>query len=112
MFNVINSMMMNSLKFILLCRYPQERSDEVAKQLPRRDLKMSPMKPLNKKFCPPTECPSLAEHMDQEAIQLKLYVNMHDNVYGPLLLAEICRTFCIHFTYMGSGCLFKYSDEQ
>jgi len=42
----------------------------------------------------------------------KLCINMRDNVYGPLLLAEICRKFCIHFTYIGSGCLFKYSDEQ
>ena len=42
----------------------------------------------------------------------KLYINMRDNVYGPLLLAEICRKFYIHFTYIGSGCLFKYSDEH
>ena len=42
----------------------------------------------------------------------KLCINMRDNVYGPLLLAEICRKFCIHFTYIGSGCLFKYSDEH
>jgi len=40
------------------------------------------------------------------------HINMCDNVYGSLLLAEICRKLCIHFTYIGSGCLFKYSDEQ
>ena len=42
----------------------------------------------------------------------KLCINMRDNVYGPLLLAEICRKFYIHFTYIGSGCLFRYSDEH
>ena len=42
----------------------------------------------------------------------KLCINMRDNVYGPLLLAEICRKFCIHFTYIGSGCLFRYDDEH
>ena len=42
----------------------------------------------------------------------KLRINMRDNVYGPLLLAEISRKFSIHFTYIGSGCLFKYDDEH
>jgi len=42
----------------------------------------------------------------------KLCINMRDNAYGPLLLAEICRKFSIHFTYIGSGCLFKYDDEH
>ena len=42
----------------------------------------------------------------------QLCINMRDNVYGPLLLAEICRKFYIHLTYIGSGCLFKYSDEH
>ena len=42
----------------------------------------------------------------------KLVINMRDNVYGPLLLAEICRKFGIHFTYIGSGCLFEYNDEH
>ena len=39
----------------------------------------------------------------------KLAINMRDNVYRPLLLAEICRKFSIHFTYIGSGCLFTYN---
>ena len=41
----------------------------------------------------------------------KVAINVRDNLYGPLLLAELCRKFEIHFTYVGSGCLFKY-DEQ
>ena len=42
----------------------------------------------------------------------KLAINMRDNLYGPLLLAELCRKFNIHLTYIGSGCIFKYDDEH
>ena len=42
----------------------------------------------------------------------KVAINMCDNLYGPLLLAELCRKFDIHFTYIGSGCLFKYDEEH
>ena len=42
----------------------------------------------------------------------KVAINVRDNLYGPLLLAELCRKFDIHFTYIGSGCLFKYDEEH
>ena len=42
----------------------------------------------------------------------KVSINVRDNLYGPLLLAELCRKFGIHFTYIGSGCLFKYDEEH
>lgn len=42
----------------------------------------------------------------------KLTINLRDNLFGPILLAEICRKFNIHFTYIGSGCLFTYTDEH
>ena len=42
----------------------------------------------------------------------KLAINIRENLYGPLLLAELCRKFDIHFTYIGSGCLFKYDKEH
>ena len=42
----------------------------------------------------------------------KLAINLRDNLYGPLLLAELCRKFDIHFTYIGSGYLFKYDEEH
>ena len=42
----------------------------------------------------------------------KVAINVRDNLYGPLLLAELCRKFEIHFTYVGSGCLFKYDEEH
>lgn len=42
----------------------------------------------------------------------KLVINVRDNLYGPLLLAELCRKLGIHFTYMGSGCIFRYDEEH
>ena len=42
----------------------------------------------------------------------KVAINVRDNLYGPLLLAELCRKYDIHFTYIGSGCLFKYDEEH
>ena len=42
----------------------------------------------------------------------KLTINLRDNLFGPLVLAEICKKHYIHFTYIGSGCLFTYTDEH
>lgn len=42
----------------------------------------------------------------------KLVENIRDNLFSPLLLAEICRSRQIHFTYLGTGCIFKYDDEH
>lgn len=42
----------------------------------------------------------------------KLVENVRDNLFAPLLLAEICKQKNIHFTYLGTGCIFDYDDEQ
>lgn len=42
----------------------------------------------------------------------KLLENVQDNLYSPILLAELCRKRGIHFTYMGTGCIFEYDDEH
>jgi nucleoside-diphosphate-sugar epimerase len=42
----------------------------------------------------------------------KLVENMRDNLFGPMLLAEICKQKNIHFTYLGTGCIFDYDNEQ
>lgn len=38
----------------------------------------------------------------------KLVENVRDNLYSPILLAEICRQIDIHYTYLGTGCIFTY----
>lgn len=40
----------------------------------------------------------------------KLVENLRDNLYGPLLLAELCKKHAIHFTYLGTGCIFKFDE--
>ena len=36
----------------------------------------------------------------------KLKENIRDNLYGPFILAQLCKEHHIHYTYMGTGCIF------
>jgi nucleoside-diphosphate-sugar epimerase len=42
----------------------------------------------------------------------KIKENVRDNLFSPLLLAEISKNRNIHFTYLGTGCIFKYESED
>jgi dTDP-glucose 4,6-dehydratase len=42
----------------------------------------------------------------------KLLENVSDNIYSPLVLAKICSDKKIHYTYMGTGCIFKYDENH
>ena len=42
----------------------------------------------------------------------KLQDNVNDNLYSPILLAELCKKHSIHFTYLGTGCIFEYDDNH
>ena len=42
----------------------------------------------------------------------KLVENIRDNLYSPFLLAELCRKQNIHYTYLGTGCIFKYDGDH
>jgi len=42
----------------------------------------------------------------------KLVENVRDNLFSPFLLSEICRSYNIHYTYLGTGCIFKYDDDH
>ena len=59
-----------------------------------------------------THDPGNAMTDDLEGGPDKLAINIRENLYGPLLLAELCRKFDIHFIYIGSGCLFMYDEEH
>jgi len=37
----------------------------------------------------------------------KLVENIRDNLFGPLQLAQICEKQGIHYTYLGTGCIFS-----
>jgi 3,5-epimerase/4-reductase len=53
---------------------------------------------------------STIDYLEQEG---KLRENINDNLYSPLVLAELCRIYNIHYTYLGTGCIFEYlKDDQ
>jgi len=40
----------------------------------------------------------------------KLKENINDNLFSPLQLALLCNERKIHYTYLGTGCIFSYRD--
>ena len=49
------------------------------------------------------------DYLEQDG---KLIENVRDNLYSPLLIAELCKQRNIHYTYLGTGCIFKYDEEH
>ncbi len=41
-----------------------------------------------------------------------LQVNVRDNLFSPIVLAILCKERNIHFTYLGTGCIFDYDQEH
>lgn len=52
---------------------------------------------------------STIDYLEQKG---KLVENVRDNLYSPLVLAHLGRKYGIHVTYLGTGCIFTYSEEQ
>ncbi|MFH4978341.1 hypothetical protein AB6A40_005050 [Gnathostoma spinigerum] len=42
----------------------------------------------------------------------KVYQNVRDNLYSAVALAHICSRLGLHYTYVGTGYLFKYNAEH
>jgi dTDP-glucose 4,6-dehydratase len=42
----------------------------------------------------------------------KLVENIRDNLFSPLILAILLQKLNIHYTYLGTGCIFNYDDEH
>lgn len=42
----------------------------------------------------------------------KIVENVRDNLFSPVVLAVLCNKYNIHFTYLGTGCIFKYDDDH
>lgn len=38
--------------------------------------------------------------------------NINDNLYAPVKLALFCEKFNIHYTYIGTGCIYTYDNEH
>lgn len=42
----------------------------------------------------------------------RLVENVRDNLYSPLVLTMLCKERNIHYTYLGTGCIFAYDKEH
>ena len=42
----------------------------------------------------------------------KLIDNVRDNLFSPILLAQLCTQKDIHYTYLGTGCIFEYDEDH
>lgn len=42
----------------------------------------------------------------------KIKENVRDNLFCPLSLAILCKNLNIHLTYMGTGCIFTYTNDK
>jgi len=52
---------------------------------------------------------STIDYLEEEG---KLFENVRDNLFSPLLLADICSKNNIHYTYLGTGCIFKFDETH
>jgi 3,5-epimerase/4-reductase len=41
----------------------------------------------------------------------KLKENVRDNLFSPVVLMKLCENNGIHFTYLGTGCIFSYDQS-
>ena len=42
----------------------------------------------------------------------KITENVRDNLFSPLVIALLCKKYNIHYTYLGTGCIFKYDETH
>jgi 3,5-epimerase/4-reductase len=52
---------------------------------------------------------STIDYLEQKG---KVYENVRDNLFSPILLSHICQNKDIHFTYLGTGCIFSFDEEH
>lgn len=42
----------------------------------------------------------------------KLHENIRDNLFSPIIVALIAKKYNIHYTYVGTGCIFHYDEKH
>ena len=52
---------------------------------------------------------STIDYLEQKG---KLKENVRDNLFSPISLALACKELNIHYTYLGTGCIFSYIQGQ
>lgn len=49
------------------------------------------------------------DYLEQEG---KLVDNVRDNLFSPLQLSILCQQKKIHYTYLGTGCIFQFDEKH
>jgi 3,5-epimerase/4-reductase len=52
---------------------------------------------------------STIDYLEQKG---KLRENVRDNLFSPLVVALLCKKYNIHYTYLGTGCIFTYDESH
>lgn len=52
---------------------------------------------------------STIDYLEEEG---KLVENLRDNLFGPMALSLICKRLGVHYTYLGTGCIFEYDESH
>jgi len=42
----------------------------------------------------------------------KVYENVRDNLFSPMVLSLFAKKYDFHFTYLGTGCIFQFDEEH
>jgi dTDP-4-dehydrorhamnose reductase len=42
----------------------------------------------------------------------KIYENVRDNLFGPIVLANLSKKYNFHLTYLGTGCIFEFDSNH
>ena len=42
----------------------------------------------------------------------KIYENVRDNLFGPIVLANLSKKYNFHLTYLGTGCIFEFDTNH
>lgn len=54
----------------------------------------------------------LVGNIDYLEYPTKLKENINDNLFSPLMIALATKDLGIHFTYLGTGCIFEYNEDN
>ena len=49
------------------------------------------------------------DYLEQEG---KLVENVRDNLFSPMILAMLAKKYNAHYTYLGTGCIFKFDENH
>jgi len=52
---------------------------------------------------------STIDYLEQKG---KLVENVRDNLFAPVTIANVCMQLHVHFTYLGTGCIFTYDEHH